>query len=51
MAICAVNNGKIGWRKEKETGWLEKRRIEARFNEEIISKLEKYTKTKAIREK
>jgi hypothetical protein len=50
IAVRAVCDGK-GWSLEENTGWSEKRRIEDRFDREIIAKLEQYTGAKAKREK
>ena len=50
IAIRAVNNG-AGWTKEDETNSRDKRRIEKRFSDEIISRLENYTGTSATQEK
>jgi hypothetical protein len=49
ISIRAINNGNSGWKLEKNTSSSDKERIEKRFDEEIISKLEEYTKTKAVR--
>jgi hypothetical protein len=52
ISIRAVaSNESVGWTLEKETSSADKERIEKRFNEEIILKLEKYTRTKATTEK
>ena len=51
IAIRAVENNTSGWTTEDNTSSSDKRRIEARFDKEIISKLEQYTGTKATREK
>jgi len=50
ISIRAVNNGTPGWTTEKEFDSSNRERIEQRFNEEIISKIEAYTKTKAKRQ-
>ena len=50
IAVRAVCDG-TGWSLEENTGWSEKRRIEDRFDREIIAKLEQYTGAKARREK
>jgi hypothetical protein len=50
ISIRAIANETVGWTLEKETSTEDKARIEKRFDEEIISKLEKYTRTKASRE-
>lgn len=51
ISIRAVENATSGWTLEANTSSSDKKRIEARFDKEIISKLEKYTETKATREK
>jgi hypothetical protein len=43
LAIRFVSHGLTGWLKENYFSDEEKQRIEARFEREIISKLEKYT--------
>lgn len=52
IAIRSVFNGgnHVRWLLEKDFDSNEKKRIEERFNNEIISKLEIYTKTKAKKE-
>ena len=50
ISIRAVNNG-YGWIKEEETSSNEKARIEKRFYEEIVSKIELYSGTISKREK
>jgi len=51
IAIRAVNNGTGTWILEENTSSSDKKRIEARFDKEIISKLEQYTGTISTREK
>ncbi|MFL9832216.1 hypothetical protein ABS764_15295 [Flavobacterium sp. ST-87] len=51
ISIRAVENATSGWTLEDNTSSSDKKRIEARFDKEIISKLEQYTGTKATREK
>jgi hypothetical protein len=52
ISIRAVSSKETaGWTLEKETSSADKEEIEKRFDKEIISKLEKYTRTKATREK
>lgn len=46
----AVDNGS-GWTIEKHVSSSEKKRIEQRFSEEIIYKLEQYTSSKSTKEK
>jgi len=48
ISIRAVNNGSSHWKLENETSSSDEKRIEERFEKEIISKLEEYTGTKAI---
>jgi len=50
ISIRAINNGVAHWKLEDETNSSDKKRIESRFEQEIISKLEEYTNTKATRE-
>ena len=51
ISIRAVEKANSGWTIEENTSSADKKRIEARFDKEIISKLELYTKTKSIRKK
>jgi hypothetical protein len=51
LSIRAVHDGKNGWNLEDEFSNKEKNRIENRFDQEIISKLEKFSGVKAEREK
>lgn len=50
IAVRAVNTGNNYWPKEEDFSLAEKARIEKRFDFEIISKLEKLTKSKSVRE-
>ena len=50
IAIRAVNTGSPRWLLEEDFSSTEKERIEKRFDFEIISKLEKLTKSKSVRE-
>jgi hypothetical protein len=50
ISVRAVNNG-YGWILEKETSTNEKARIEKRFYDEIVSKIELYSGTISKREK
>ena len=50
IAIRAVNTGSHRWLLEEDFSLTEKGRIERRFDLEIISKLEKLTKSKSVRE-
>lgn len=50
IAIRAVNKGDHKWFLEKDFDKQERERIEARFDKEIISKLEAYTQIKAKRD-
>ena len=50
IAIRSVNNGQQRWLKEEDFSTADKERIERRFDSEIISKLEKLTKSKSVRE-
>jgi len=50
IAIRAVYTEQNGWKKNTEYNDNEKNRIDKRFWNEIITKLEDYTKTKATRE-
>ncbi|MEP6844674.1 MAG: hypothetical protein ABI861_01665 [Panacibacter sp.] len=50
ISIRAIDNGTSHWTLEEETNSPEKKRIENRFDQEIISKLEQYTNTKSTRE-
>jgi hypothetical protein len=50
IAIRAVHNGQGRWLKEEDFSTTDKERIERRFDSEIISKLEKLTKSKSVRE-
>lgn len=51
IAIRAVCDSASGWILEENTSRSQKRRIEDRFDSEIIAKLERYTGVKATREK
>ncbi len=50
ICIRAVDNGNRHWTLENETSSSEKKRIENRFQVEVISKLEEYTKTITTRD-
>jgi len=51
IAIRAVYNGSTyNWTKEGDLNSSEEKRMQKRFKEEIISKLEKYTNTKSTHE-
>ena len=50
ISIRAVNTGNAHWTLEDETSSSEKKRIENRFEQEIVSKLEAYTKSTSIRD-
>ena len=50
IAIRAVHGGSGRWLLEEDFSLTEKERIEKRFDVEIISKLEKFTKSKSVRE-
>jgi hypothetical protein len=49
VAVRAVHTGTGGWLLEEDFSLTEKERIETRFDFEIISKLEKLTKSKSVR--
>ena len=51
IAIRAVCDGTSGWTLEENTSRSEKKRIEERFDREIIAKLDQYMGTKAKRER
>ena len=48
ISVRAVRDSASGWMLEAGTSRAEKRRIEKRFDDEIIAKLERYTGVKAI---
>ncbi|WP_026898917.1 hypothetical protein [Daejeonella oryzae] len=50
IAIRAVNKGDYKWYLEEDCDKKERERIESRFDQEIISKLEGYTQCKAKRD-
>ena len=51
ISIRAVDNdANYNWTKESDISSSEERRINKRFQNEIISKLEQYTNTKALSE-
>lgn len=50
IAIRAVSNNTSTWVLEGNTSSAEKKRIENRFDREIVSKLEQYCHAKAVRE-
>lgn len=50
IGIRALNKGSYKWLLNDDLDSKEKERIEKRFDDEIISKLEEYTKTKALKE-
>jgi hypothetical protein len=51
LSIRAYRNNKFGWTKEDDCSSKEKKRVQQRFDQEIISKLEEYTNTKSTKEK
>jgi hypothetical protein len=51
LSIRATDNGISGWTLEEATSSKDKKRIEKRFEEEIILKLEEYIKLESIIEK
>ncbi|MHA4811109.1 hypothetical protein ACX0G9_23575 [Flavitalea flava] len=51
IAIRSVNDGISGWKKESDFNFSEKARIENRFDDEIVKKLEKYTNSLSLKEK
>jgi hypothetical protein len=50
LAIRAINRGSDKWLKEEDLDYKDERKAQKRFYEEIVSKLEGYTKSKASRE-
>lgn len=50
LSIRAYRNEKFGWTKEGDCSTKEKHRIQERFDEEIISKLQDYTNAKVTKE-
>lgn len=50
LSIRAYRNNKFGWTKEEDLSSKEKKRVQQRFDQEIISKLEEYTNTKSMKE-
>jgi hypothetical protein len=50
IGIRALNKGNYKWLLDDDLDSKEKERVEKRFDVEIISKLEEYTKTKASKE-
>ena len=50
LSIRAYRNDKFGWTIEDDCSSKEKRRVQKRFDDEIISKLEEYTNSKSAKE-
>lgn len=50
LAIRAINNGGDKWLLEGDMDFKEQKRVQKRFEKEIISRLEDYTNTKASKE-